>query len=61
MALNVYYKSDRIDEKVDKAIEKALKPLGLRRWASGYNLVEGIRDLAFDSKVKNGQNDSKTF
>ena len=35
---------------VDEALEKALKPFGYKRWASGFNLNTRIRDLAFDKK-----------
>ncbi len=37
-----------VDEKVDEAIEIALKQLGFKRWASGFSFVDGCRDLAFD-------------
>ncbi len=35
---------------VGKAIEKALKPFGYKRGASGFNFKTRIRDLAFDKK-----------
>jgi len=47
--LRVYY-DGKVDEAVDKAIEEALAPLGFSRWASGYNVCEDKRDLAFDKK-----------
>ena len=39
-----------INEELDKAIEKALKPFGYTRWASGTDMVSGVRDLAFERK-----------
>lgn len=39
--------------KVDKHIEKTLKKLGYRRWASGIDMTTGVRDLAFDKGNKN--------
>ena len=46
----IYKKRDRTDEKLDKKIERALRPLGFKRWASGYDLTTGERDLAFDDE-----------
>ena len=46
----VYKKQDRIDENLDQKIERALEPLGFKRWASGYDLTTGERDLAFDNE-----------
>lgn len=42
-----------IDVGLDSAIEIAIKPFGYRRWASGYEMETGIRDLAFDKKENN--------
>ena len=51
--LRVYYKTPKeIDVDLDKAIEKALKPFGFKRWASGFALVPKVRDLAFKRKEK---------
>lgn len=47
--LRIYYDGP-LDEKLDKVLEKALKPFGFERWASGYNVCEDIRDLAFDNR-----------
>jgi len=49
IALTVIY-DGTVDVKVDKVIEKALKPLGFQRWASGFNLGSKKRDLAFEKK-----------
>lgn len=51
--IKIFYKSEKVEKDFDNAIEKFLKPLGFKWWASGYNFVEGIRDLAFD-KIKQG-------
>ena len=48
--LKVYYDSEGVETILDKAIEEALKPFGYKMWASGYNLIEHKRDLAFDKK-----------
>lgn len=48
--LTVIYEG-KVDAELDTAIEKALKLLGFSRWASGFNLLNGKRDLAFESKL----------
>lgn len=48
--LKVFYDSKDINTKLDKAIEDAIKPFGYKWWASGYNLVDHKRDLAFDKE-----------
>ena len=51
MELKVSYKKkDKIDVRLDQKIEMALKPFGFKRWASGYDLTTGERDLAFDDE-----------
>ena len=46
--VRVFYKvPEFIRNDYDEAIEKALFPLGLKRWASGINYLDGTRDLAF--------------
>lgn len=46
--LKVYYKiPEEVDTDLDEAIEKALEPFGFERWASGFQLVHKVRDLAF--------------
>jgi len=46
--IRVFYNvPERIRDEYDDAIAKALSPLGLKRWASGVNYVNGVRDLAF--------------
>ena len=46
----IYKKSNRIDESLDQKLETALAPLGFKRWASGYDLTTGERDLSFDDE-----------
>ena len=49
--IRVYYKhDDRIVEAWDLAIENALFAFGLKRWASGFDYTNGVRDLAFKEK-----------
>lgn len=51
MELKVTYKTEAgVDADLDKKIEKALAGIGFKRWASGYNLTNDVRDLAFDDK-----------
>jgi len=50
--LEVYYSADFIDSVFDEKIEEKIKELGFRRWASGYNLIENKRDLAFTRREK---------
>lgn len=49
MKLKVFYDGP-LNVKLDEAIEEAVKPFNLKRWASGYNLIDDERDLAFDTK-----------
>lgn len=44
--LKVYYKG-ALNRNLDRALEEALKKFGYERWASGMNLLESVRDLAF--------------
>jgi len=46
--VRVYYKHEKkIVEPWDLAIEDALFAFGLKRYASGFDLTNGVRDLAF--------------
>ena len=46
MEVKIYYDGG-LNTELDSLFEKTLKPLGLRRWASGMNMVTQERDLAF--------------
>lgn len=49
--LKVFYRHpNRIDEELDMALKKTLKTFGYEPWASGFNLIDEVRDLAFDKK-----------
>ena len=49
--LKVFYQHpERIDERLDKILENTLATLGYKWWASGFNLIDGVRDLAFKKK-----------
>lgn len=53
MQLSVVYDSNpklEVDSALDKKIEATLKPLGFERWASGMDMCNGKRDLAFERK-----------
>ena len=54
--LEVYYQCEyEIDAALDKALEEVLEKHGYHRWASGCDLTNGVRDLAFDRpKVVSG-------
>jgi hypothetical protein len=39
-----------LDHELDLAIEDAIRPLGWKWWASGYEFETDKRDLAFDLK-----------
>jgi len=45
--LKIFYKGE-LSQELDEVLENALKLFGYRRWASGYDLVDDVRDLAFD-------------
>lgn len=45
--LNVVYDGPDIDEALDDALRKVLAEFGWEWWASGYDLVDDERDLAF--------------
>ena len=52
--MKIYYKHPDtvICKEWDSAIEDALSAFGAKRWASGYDLTNGVRDLAFDIEEK---------
>lgn len=50
--LRVIYDGGEVDKKLDIVLEKALKPFGFSRWASGMEIHSGKRDLAFEKKGK---------
>lgn len=47
--LRVYY-TGNLDEELDNAIRDCLSKFNLTQWASGYDLVNNKRDLAFEVK-----------
>ncbi len=52
MELKVYY-SGKLNSELDDALEGVLSKFGLTRWASGYDLVNEVRDLAFECEQAN--------
>jgi len=52
MSLRIYYSYPGICEKLDTKIIKFFEEQGFDFYASGYNLEENKRDLAFDYKEK---------
>ena len=47
MELKVIYDGE-VNSFLDETLEKTLGAFGFKRWASGYNLIENKRDLAFE-------------
>ena len=47
--LKVFYEGE-LNPDLDLAIKKTLKKFGYKLWASGMDLLNPIRDLAFDKK-----------
>ena len=47
--LRVFY-GGKLNERLDKALKECIAKFGYTRWASGYDLVDNIRDLAFDKE-----------
>lgn len=54
--LRVHY-DGKVNTELDKVIENTLAPFGLHRWASGYNVADDVRDLAFDCKGSDTKSD----
>jgi hypothetical protein len=49
--LRIFYRHpERIDIRLDKALENILKTLGYKWESSGFNLIDEVRDLAFNKK-----------
>jgi len=46
----IYYKGKERFLPFEKELEKLFKDNGFERWASGYDMQDGIRDLCFDKK-----------
>ena len=50
--LKVFYKrGKKVNIELDNKMTTFFEELGYRRWASGYNLIDNVRDLAFDKEV----------
>ena len=50
----VYYTGEGRFLPFEKELEQLFKDNGFERWASGYDLTNGIRDLCFEKKKKGG-------
>ena len=50
--ISINYQADEIILEIDKEIERFMEYIGAKRWASGYNLIEKKRDLAFDMNIE---------
>lgn len=48
--LKIFYKCNEGNDELEAELEKLLKKYGYHRWASGYDLEDGIRDIAFDKE-----------
>ena len=49
--LKVFYENHVVNSELDKALEATMLEFGYKQWASGYNLIDGVRDLAFDKQI----------
>jgi len=54
--IRVFYNGD-LNTDFDDAIRGVVEKFGLRQWASGYDLRENRRDLAFDVPEGNDRTD----
>lgn len=54
--LKITYNGGQVNIELDKAIEVAVKPFGYLRWASGYNIETGWRDIVFNNKEEDVKN-----
>ena len=50
----IYDSNDDANEAMDLSIEQALKPLGFKRWGSGFDPVGRKRNLRFDDQELHG-------
>lgn len=48
--LKVFYQGE-LNSEMDNDLSVLLKKYGYTNWASGMDLVDNVRDLAFDRKV----------
>lgn len=48
--VKVYYNGREIRQALDDALEECLAKFGFKRWASGMDLTNGQRDIAFDKE-----------
>jgi len=47
--LTIYYKDkEGVNPELDLALERVLSAFGYKRWASGINAIDKVRDIAFD-------------
>lgn len=46
--IKIFYQEESPNENLDEDLEKLLDKHGFKRWASGYDLIDRVRDLAFD-------------
>ena len=49
--LNIYY-DGKGEYELEKDLRELLKSYGYKFWASGFDLVDKVRDLAFEKKEK---------
>ena len=58
--VKVFYEADEINEKFDDEIIEFMRTKGFEFWASGYDLVRGVRDLAFERGGRFGNEEEST-
>ena len=50
--IEVTYKAEIINKEVDDKITKAMKKIGAKWYAQGYDLQKKVRDICFDLNIK---------
>ena len=49
--LRIFYGGGKINSSLDAALRKVLASYDYEWWASGCDLINGVRDLAFDQSL----------
>lgn len=41
-----------LDTEIDNKMHKIMEVIGAKWWAQGYDLVDNVRDIAYDLEIK---------
>jgi len=55
----IYYKGEERFLPFEKELEQLFNDNGFERWASGFDMCDGVRDLCFDKIDKNKKKSKK--